>query len=99
MNPEYRHGLFAVCLASNHLLQLLNSDTMSFCSEGYILISHFDINSCVQRSISLCIFWKLIGMICIADKLRASDIVGKIFVLDVPIASDIRTNKTEKSAL
>jgi nitrogen regulatory protein P-II 1 len=35
----------------------------------------------------------------IADKLRASDIVGKIFVLDVPIALDIRTNKTGESAL
>jgi nitrogen regulatory protein P-II 1 len=35
----------------------------------------------------------------IADKLRAGDIVGKIFVLDVPIALDIRTNKTGESAL
>ena len=35
----------------------------------------------------------------IADKLRASNIVGKIFVLDVPIALDIRTNKTGESAL
>ena len=30
----------------------------------------------------------------IADKLRTSDIVRKIFVLDVPIALDTRTNKT-----
>ena len=30
----------------------------------------------------------------IADKLRTSDIVGKLFVLDVPIALDIRANKT-----
>jgi nitrogen regulatory protein P-II 1 len=35
----------------------------------------------------------------IADKLRTINIVGKIFVLDVPIALDIRTNKTGKSAL
>ena len=35
----------------------------------------------------------------IADKLRTSNIVGKIFVLDVPIALDIRTNKTGESAL
>jgi nitrogen regulatory protein P-II 1 len=35
----------------------------------------------------------------IANKLRASDIVGKIFVLDVPIALDIRSNKTGESAL
>lgn len=35
----------------------------------------------------------------IADKLRASDIVGNIFVLDVPIALDIRTDKTGESAL
>ena len=35
----------------------------------------------------------------IADKLRASDIVGKIFVLDVPITLDIRTNTTGESAL
>jgi nitrogen regulatory protein P-II 1 len=35
----------------------------------------------------------------IADKLRTNDIVGKIFVLDVPIALDIRTNKTGESAL
>jgi nitrogen regulatory protein PII len=31
--------------------------------------------------------------------LRTSDTVGKIFVLDVPIALDIRTNKTGESAL
>ena len=35
----------------------------------------------------------------IAEKLRSSDIVGKIFVLDVSIALDIRTNKTGESAL
>jgi nitrogen regulatory protein P-II 1 len=35
----------------------------------------------------------------IADKLRTNDIVGKIFVLDVPIALDIRTNKTGESAI
>ena len=35
----------------------------------------------------------------IAEKLRASEIVGKIFVLDVPIALDIRTNKTGESAI
>ena len=35
----------------------------------------------------------------IADKLRAGDIVGKIFVLEVPIALDIKTNKTGESAL
>ena len=35
----------------------------------------------------------------IADKLRTSNIVGKLFVLDVPIALDIRTNKTGESAL
>lgn len=35
----------------------------------------------------------------IADRLRASDIVGKIFVLDVHIALDIRTNTTGESAL
>ena len=35
----------------------------------------------------------------IAEKLRSSDVVGKVFVLDVPIALDIRTNKTGESAL
>jgi nitrogen regulatory protein P-II 1 len=35
----------------------------------------------------------------IVDKLRTSEIVGKIFVLDVPIAVDIRSNKTGESAL
>ena len=35
----------------------------------------------------------------IVDKLRASDIVGKIFVLDVPVAVDIKSNKTGESAL
>ena len=35
----------------------------------------------------------------IVDKLRASDIIGKIFVVDVPIAVDIRSNKTGESAL
>ena len=35
----------------------------------------------------------------IAEKLRSSDVVGKIFVLDVPIAIDIRTNKIGESAL
>lgn len=42
---------------------------------------------------------KLIASYKIADKLRTSDIVGKIFVLDVPIALDIRTDKTGESAL
>ena len=35
----------------------------------------------------------------IVDKLRASDIVGKIFVVDVPVAVDIRSNKTGEAAL
>ena len=35
----------------------------------------------------------------IVDKLRTSDIIGKIFVVDVPIAVDIRSNKTGESAL
>jgi nitrogen regulatory protein P-II 1 len=35
----------------------------------------------------------------IAEKLRSSNVVGKIFVLDVPIAIDIRTNKIGESAL
>jgi nitrogen regulatory protein P-II 1 len=35
----------------------------------------------------------------IVDKLRGSDIVGKIFVVDVPVAVDIRSNKTGEAAL
>ena len=35
----------------------------------------------------------------IAERLSSNDIVGKIFVLDVPIALDTRTNKTGESAL